>query len=503
VSLSAWIRSRSGEPTPLPVPLAQLDAWLHLESAAEQLRSWFGDSLEPLLLDTRLLVLALDRDVAEIDRLLSKQINVILHAGELQHLEASWRGLRYLTQAAEQAPLAKIRVLSVSWGEIARDVERASDFDRTQLYDRIYTQEFGTLGGQPFGLLLGAFEVQHRPGPDHPTDDVTVLKTLAAIAAAAFAPLVLGAAPQLLELTSFHQLGRGFDLRATFQQLEYQRWQAMRASDDMRFIGLVLPHVLLRLPYYSGVRSRMDGFQFTETLHASGAEDYLWGNACFAFGTVVLRAFASYGWFADIRGAPLDELGGGVVTGLPVASFATDRAGVATKPSLDCVLTDTQEQDLADLGFIALRRGTFTDEPVFYGNYSLQTSARLDRTEADVNARLARMLQYTLCVSRFAHHLKMLGRSFIGTTTTAAECQEALQRWLTSYCEGSDSASRDIKARYPLREARVEVKEVPGKSGAYTCVLFLRPHFQLDDIASGFRLTTQLAPAAGASTDGS
>jgi type VI secretion system protein ImpD len=472
----------------------QLDAWLGEPPTLELLAAWFGASLPG---SREAVLLALDRDLAAIDRLLTDQINVILHARTFQRLEASWRGLSYVTEAAAESPVAKVRLLSASWGEVVRDLERASDFDRTQLYEKIYTQEFGTLGGEPFGLLIGDYEVQHRPSEDHSTDDVAALKMLATIAAAAFAPLILGAAPKLFELGSFHELGRGLDARATFQQIEYLRWQSMRAGDDLRFVGVAAPHILLRSPYRGQVLKRC-GFRFTETVDRPNAEDYLWGNASLAFGTVVLRAFANYGWFADIRGAPLDELAGGMVAGLPVASFSTEPSHVTPKPPLECVLSDTQEQDLASLGFVALRSLPYTAEPVFYGNPSLRQQVRMDRAQATANVRLASMLQYILCVSRFAHYVKVIGRSYVGTMLTAEECQRAMQKWLMKYCDADDSASREAKARHPLREASVEVREIPGKSGSYACTLFLRPHFQLDDIATGFRLTTQLAPAAAA-----
>jgi type VI secretion system protein ImpD len=255
--------------------------------------------------------------------------------------------------------------------------------------------------------------------------------------------------------------------------------------------------VLARLPYRAGVH-RDDGFRFSESVHQAAGEHYLWGNAAFAFASVVVRAFSNYGWFADIRGAPLDELRGGVVADLPIESFTTDAPGIASKPSLECSLSDVQEKDLADLGFIGLRRLPYADYSVFYANQSLQIAPRYDRAEANANARLSCMLQYMLCISRFAHYIKLLGRQCVGSMMTAAECEHFLQKWLMSYCEGSDAASPETKARYPLRAASVEVRETPGRSGAYTCQLLLRPHFQLDDIATGFRLTTLLAPPSAA-----
>jgi type VI secretion system protein ImpD len=471
-----------------------LDAWLAAEDFAERLTSWFGAGMVP---DRRWLVLALDRDVAEIDAFLSEQINAILHLPAFQRMEARWRGLLHLTEVADQAPLAKIRVLSASWSDVTRDLDRAFDFDRSQLFAKIYTEEVGMLGGEPFGLLIGDYEIQHRPTDDHPSDDVAALKSLAMIAAAAFAPIVLGASPRLFQLDSFSALGRPFDLRAVFRQVEYQRWQSMREGEETRFVGLVLPRVLMRLPYAIDA-ARRDGFRFEESVHAARGEDHLWGNAAIAFGAVVLRAFANFGWFADIRGAARDELRGGLVTDLPVASFSTDKTGIAVKPSVEALLSDTQEKDLSDLGFIALRKVPFSNYSVFYANQSIQLPTRFDRPLANANARLSGMLQYMLCVSRFAHYIKLIGRTFIGTMQNADEVQAALQSWLMNYCVGSDDAPLETKARHPLREASVEIKEVPGKAGAYSCVLFLRPHFQLDDIATGFRLVTQLAPAANA-----
>jgi type VI secretion system protein ImpD len=472
----------------------QLDAWLADADTGAGLRRWFGNGL---VAERRWLLLALDRDIADIDALITAQVNAILHCAPFQHLEARWRGLDFLADFAELSPLAKLRVLPVSWNEVVRDLDRAADFDRSLLFQKIYTEEIGMLGGEPFGLLVGDYEVQHRPSADHPTDDIAALKALAMIAAAAFAPLVMGATPQLFQLDSFSALGKPLDVGAVFRQAEYQRWQAMREAEETRFLGLVVPRVLMRAPY--GIdAARRDGFRFTEAVDGANAADYLWGNGALAFASVVLRAFASYGWFADIRGVARDDLRGGIVANLPRVSFATDRPGVAVKPSIEALPSDTQEKDLADMGFIALRTVPFADYAVFYSNQSIHLPPRYDRPAANINARLSAMLQYMLCVSRFAHYIKMQGRRYIGTMKTGEEIQTALGNWLLNYVTSSDDASMDAKAEYPLRDARVEIKEVPGKSGAYSCVMYLRPHFQLDDIATGFRLLTQLAPVENA-----
>jgi type VI secretion system protein ImpD len=467
-----------------------IDRWLEIEETAPALIAWFGAALPR---DVESLVLALERDVAEIDAVLTAQVNAILHTPAFQRLESSWRGLHYLSEVGEGNPLAKLLLLPLSWNELVRDLQRAADFDQSQLYRKIYTEGLGVLGGEPFGLLVCDYEVAHRQSAEHPTDDIAALKSLATIGAAAFAPVVLGVSPALFQIASFSDLGKPFDLPAVFRQIEYQRWRTIRDQDEMRFVGLTMPRILLREPY--GFESgRRDGFRFEERVLKTS--DYLWGNAVFAFAAVALRAFANFGWFADIRGTPDNEVRGGLVTDLPVPSFTTDAPGVAIKPSIECSLSDAQEKDLAELGFIALRKVQYTNYSAFYANQSVHAPASFSDPAADMNARLSCMLQYTLCVSRFAHYIKLLGRNCIGSMMSAEDCERFLHQWLLNYCEGSDDARLETKARYPLRDATIEVREIPGRSGAYSCKLFLRPHFQLDDIVSGFHLVTQLSPPA-------
>lgn len=471
---------------------AQARASLHRE-----LITRFGPALENAHLDVGSLLHALDREVAAIDTLLSEQVSAILHAPPFQRLEARWRGLRYLTQNLDETAPTKVRFMSVSWTEIVRDLERASDFDQSEMFRKIYSGEFGMPGGEPFGLMVCDYEIQHRPTPDHATDDIAALTALAMVAAAAFCPFVLSLSPRVFQLDSFRDLGRPLDLRAVFAQAEYHRWLGIRDGDDMRFIALALPRILMRHPYRLDTR-RNDGFPFEEDVRDDLGAGHLWGAAGFAFAAVVMRAFAQSGWFADLRGAPRDEIRGGLVTDLPVISFDTDRPGLAIKPSTECILSETHETDLADLGFMALCKMPFTDYSVFYANPSIQQPAIYDRAGATTNARLSSMLQYILCVSRFAHFIKVMGRDKIGAVVTVQECETLLKDWLRDYCEGNDEASQDAKARRPLKEAKVQVTEAPGKPGSYACTIHLRPHFQLDDIATGFRLTTELAPLAGA-----
>jgi type VI secretion system ImpC/EvpB family protein len=298
-------------------------------------------------------------------------------------------------------------------------------------------------------------------------------------------------------------LDRPFNLSAVFEQADYIKWRAFRDSEDARFVGLTLPHTLMREPYKDD-NSRVEGFQFREDVDGPDASKYLWGNAAYAFGGVVIRAFIESAWLADIRGVPWrDEngrirrgvLGGGLITDLPIHSFRTDRDRVAPKFSTDIVITDVQEKELGDLGFIPLCRCKDTTFSVFYGNQSVQKPQKYDRAPATINAKLSAMLQYMLCVSRFAHYLKVIVRDRVGSLTEPAEVENYLHRWIQKYVIADDNAGQEVKAEYPLREARVQVSAIPSKPGSYMCVTHLRPHFQLDELIAAVRLKTELAPS--------
>ncbi|MCI0460190.1 MAG: type VI secretion system contractile sheath large subunit [Gemmataceae bacterium] len=435
----------------------------------------------------------LARDIARLDALLSRQINAILHHPAFQKLEARWRGLRYLIEQVPEGCNIKVRVLSITWKELTRDLERALEFDQSQLFQKVYEEEFGTPGGTPFSVLLGDYEVRHRPAPDSPTDDIQALMGIASVAAAAFAPFITAAHPSVLALDRFTDLERPLALPRTFEQVEYLRWRVFRQSADARFVGLTLPRVLMRLPY--GDNGRVDGFRFREEVGALDRSEYLWGSAIYAFASILVRGFADYGWLANIRGVPDGPGGGGVVTGLPVHSFCTDRTGVAPRSSTDALITDFQEKELGELGFIPLCHCPDTELCAFFGNQSVQRPQQYDQPAATANARLSAMLQYMLCVSRFAHYLKVIARDKIGSFAGPSDCEEYLHRWLLDYTLADDKADPETRARYPLREFRVQIREHPAKPGTYLGVFQLRPHFQLDQVSSAVRLVTELAPA--------
>lgn len=438
----------------------------------------------------------LNRDIARLDAVLSEQVNAIIHHPRFQQLEASWRGLKYLVEQASQEGYeqVKIKMLNASWKDLAKDVERAVEFDRTQLFRKVYEDEFGTPGGEPFGMLIGDYRMHHQVSAEHAIDDFEVLQSIAQTAAAAFAPFVTAPDPSFFGLNSFTEFELPMsDLSRTFDTLEYLKWKTFRESEDSRFVGMALPNVLMRKPYEDG-DGTADGFRFREDVESPDRRKYLWGNAAYAFGEVAMRAFADCGWLADIRGFTRGQLGGGVVSGLPAHSFSTDATGIAVKCNTDGIIADAQEKELGELGFIPLCHSKDTEFAAFFGNQSVQKPKRYDTADATANARISAMLQYMLCVSRFAHYLKVMARENIGSSLEATDVEDKLHRWLAKYVTPNDDASVELKAEYPLREASVQVRDQPGKPGSYYCTIHLRPHFQLDDMAASVKLTTELAP---------
>lgn len=476
---------------------ALLDDFLSEPSWEVALRLWFGDG-DLLKVPTRSRILqALDRDVAWLDSLLTAQVNEILHHPRFQKLEASWRGIRYLVAEAEAAEDLKIRVLNLSWGELCKDLDRAIEFDQSQIFAKVYSEEFGMPGGEPFGVLIGDYEIQHRRTRDHPTDDVAAMHGISGVAAAAFSPIIVGCAPTFLGLDSFRDLGLPIDLKAILRQAEYTRWRSFQETDDARFVGITLPRVLMRLAHRDD-GSRIDGFRFREQVEDPAGDGYLWGNAVYAFAALLIRAYAQSAWFAEIRGTPQDTVAGGIVDSLPLEWFDTDRRGIATRYSTDVSISEFQERDLADMGLLPLCKVKNTNYSAFYSNQSAQFPKGYSTLVASVNARLSAMLQYIMCVSRFAHFIKVIGRDRIGSYATPEECERFLQKWLHSYCVGNDNASPEMKAKYPLRDGQIRVRELPGKPGVYACTAHLQPHYQFDDVVSAFKLVTELAPTAAA-----
>lgn len=480
----------AGPNRPAAAP-GRLDDFLREKDLAAAVKTWLGGVPDTWRGDLKgKLVRRLNADVARIDELLNAQLNAVLHHPAFQKLEAAWRGLRFLADSVPEGANVKVRVLNATWKDLVRDQERAIEFDQSQLFRKVYSEEFGTPGGEPFGMLVGNYDVCHRPYPDHPTDDVAALRGIAGVAAAAFAPFVCGTDPRFLELDSFADLELPLDLARTFDQLDYLKWRSFRDDDDARFVGLALPRVVYRRPYGDSPGTT-HGFDFREDTAAPDRSGYLWGNPAFALAACAARAFAETNWLADVRGARPDAANGGRVVGLPAIGYGTGSAETARSVT-DAHLTDLREKELSDLGFVPLCHTPGAAEAAFYSTPSVQKPKSLDAAVPAANARLSAMLHYILCASRFAHYLKVIMRDQLGGYTTPGDVEDRLAKWLTGFVLSNDDASPEMKARYPLREGKVQVREVEGKPGAYQCTVHLRPHFQLDQLSAGIRLTTQL-----------
>jgi len=423
--------------------------------------------------------------IAQIDHLVSLQLNQVLHAPEFQKLEASWRGLRYLMDNSETGTMLKIRVLNASKKDLLRDLQKAPEFDQSALFKKVYEDEYGVFGGEPFGALIGDYEFSKHP------EDIELLEKVSNVAAGAHAPFLTAADASLLNLDSFTSLGQPRDLAKIYDSTEFAKWKSFRQSEDSRYIGLCVPHILMRLPYGKDTKP-VDGFNYEEGVDGTDHSKYLWGNAAYALGTRLTHAFSEFGWCAAIRGVE----GGGLVEGLPAHNFRTDEGDIALKCPTEIAITDRREKELADLGFVPLVHCKNTDYAAFFSVQSAQKPKLYDKEAANANTRLSSQLPYILAVSRFAHYLKAMMRDKIGSFMSRAECERFLNQWIMNYVSSDDTAGAEMKARRPLKDARVEVTEVAGKPGAYRAVAFLRPHFQLDEIAVSLRLVAELPQSA-------
>jgi len=427
------------------------------------------------------LLASIDARISELDVLISAQLNEIMHQEDFQKLEGSWRGLKHLVMESETSPQLKIKVFNASKKDLIKDFRKAAEFDQSAFFKKIYEEEYGTFGGAPYAALIGDYEFGRHP------EDFFLLEQLSHVGAAAHAPVVTAAAPELFGLESFTDIGKPRDLSKIFDTVEYAKWKSFRESDDSRYVGLVLPRRLGRLPY--GAKTLLvEDFGFEEDVDGTDHNKYLWTNAAYAFGTRLTDAFAKYGWLAAIRGVE----GGGLVEGLPAHTFNTDDGEIALKCPTEVAITDRTEKLLSDLGFISLVHCKNTDYAAFFSGQSSQKAKLYNLDEANANARLSTQLPYIFTASRIAHYLKAIMRDKIGSFASRQDVQDYLNKWLAQYVSLDDTASQEAKAKRPLREAQVDVVEVPGKPGVYLAAVFLRPHFQLDELTISLRLVAEL-----------
>jgi type VI secretion system protein ImpC len=455
------------------------------ERAKDMIAEFVGQVMAGELTMSKNMDLAINSRIAEIDRLLSVQLNEIMHHEDFQKLEGSWRGLHQLVMNSETGTQLKIRVLNVNKKELLKDLERALEFDQSTLFKKVYEEEYGTFGGAPYGALIGDYEFGNHP------QDMALLEKISGVAAAAHAPFLSAADPSIFGWETFSEMTEVRDVSKIFDRTEYAKWRSFRESEDSRYVGLTLPHTLGREPYGAATRPT-ETFRFEEDVDGTDHKKYLWTNAAYSLGTRLTEAFAMHGWCVAIRGVE----GGGLVDSLPTHTFETDEGEVAMKCPTEVAITDRREKEFSDNGFIPLVHCKGTDYAAFFATQSANKARKYDSDAANANARLSTQLQYIFAVSRFAHYLKAMMRDKIGSFMERKDAERFLNKWIMNYVTSDDSASPSTKAKYPLREARVEVAEVPGKPGCYRAVAFLRPHFQLDELSVSLRLVADLPPPA-------
>jgi type VI secretion system protein ImpC len=455
-------------------------------------------------------VAAIQARIAEIDRRIGEQLDQILHAKEFKDTEARWRGLHYLVMNTETSTSLKIRVMNVSKKDLQKDFEAAPEFDRSALFKKVYEEEYGTFGGAPYGLLVGDYDFSASP------TDAALLTSLAHVAAAAHAPFISAASPELFDQQAFTTLGVPGDLAKIFEGSQFIPWNEFRKKEDSRYVALTLPRVLMRLPYGGKNGTPVEGFQYEEDIGVklvdvkengkpvmeggkpkfekvgSKHENFLWGNSAYALGVRITEAFARYKWCAAIRGVE----GGGLVSDLPVITFKAEDGDLAVKCPTEVTITDRRENELSELGFLALCYKKNSAQAAFFGGSTAQKPKQYAVPSANANARLSAQLPYILAASRFAHYIKVIMRDKIGSFSSREGIANFLNNWISDYVLLSDNAGQETKARLPLREARVDVTEVPGKPGSYRAVVFLKPHFQLNELTVSLRLVAELPPPA-------
>lgn len=462
------------------------------DQVSELLRAFTDEALAGTVTYSRNFTVTMRDAIAAIDRQLSTQLAAIMHDEKFKALEGSWRGLRYLVQNSETGRDLKIRVINASKRELARDLERATEFDQSTLFKKIYENEFGTPGGEPYGALIGDYYFGAGQ------EDMELLRNLSSVSAAAFAPFIAAAGPQMFGFETFEELSRPRDLGEKFQSLEYMKWRSFRDTEDSRFVTLTMPRVLARQPYGEDTK-RIDEFDYQEApMSADGAprplahDDYSWMNAAFAMGARMTQAFSESGWTTAIRGAE----GGGKVSNLPTHLFRSDDGDMSEQCPTEIAITSRREKELSDLGFLPLSHYKNTDYAVFFGAQTTQKPKKYDRNEATENAAISARLPYILASSRFAHYLKVMARDKIGSFMEVEDVSVWLNRWILNYVNAAEGGGQEIRAKFPLREARVEVTAVPGSPGSYNAVAYLRPWLQMEELTASLRLVARIPKKA-------
>jgi type VI secretion system protein ImpC len=459
----------------------------------ELIRSLVEESLKGTVKFDKNITKTITNAITAIDEALSRQLAAIIHHPDYQKLEGSWRGLHHLVMNSDTGGQLKIRVMNIGKRELFKDLDKAVEFDQSQIFKKIYEAEFGSPGGEPYGALIGDYEFSNHP------EDVDLLAKMSQVSAAGFVPFLSAASPKLLGMDSYTELSKPRDLEKIFLDETYTKWRSFRDSDDSRFVVLTMPRSLSRLPYGKSTKV-VEEFDFEEVeLDEKGDakpvphDHYAWMNTAYVLGARLTDAFAKFGWCTAIRGAE----NGGKVEGLPAHVFTADDGDKDLMCPTEIAITDRREAELSKLGFLPLCHYKNTDYAVFFGAQTTQKPKKYDRPEATANAAISARLPYIMATSRIAHFLKVIARDKIGSFMERQDCEDWLKRWIANYVSTDPHPSDDVKARYPLAEAEIKVEEIPGAPGSYNAVAWLRPWLQLEELTTSLRMVAKIPAKSG------
>lgn len=458
------------------------------ERAQNLLKTLITEALKGTVKWDKNLTKTIQASINQIDQALSAQLSHILHHPDLQKLEGSWRGIQYLVKNTLTDLTLKIKMMQFTKTEMAKDLQKAIEFDQSETFKKIYEHEYGTPGGEPFGILIGDYEFSNHP------DDIDLLTNISNVAAAAFCPFISASAPELMGIESWSELSKPRDLEKIFSSVEYAKWRGFRDSEDSRYVTLVMPRVLARLPYGKATKP-IEAFSFEEVnvndkgrAYTVSHRDYCWMNASYALGVRLTQAFSEHGWCTAIRGAQ----GGGKVEGLPTHVFMSDDGDLDIKCPTEIGITDRREAELSKMGFLPLCHYKNTDYAVFFGAQTSQKPKVYDGVAATQNSAISARLPYILASSRFAHYLKVLARDKIGSFLEVSDAEKWLNKWINQYVNANPDSGPDMKAKYPLADALVKVTVIPGQPGAYNAVAWMRPWLQLEELTTSMRLVARI-----------
>ncbi|MBU2873116.1 MULTISPECIES: type VI secretion system contractile sheath large subunit [Marinobacter] len=457
--------------------------------AEELIRTLTEEAMKGTVTWNKNLAITFNQAISRLDQMISGQLAEILHQEEFQKLEGSWRGMHHLVMNSETSAMLKIRVLNLSKQDLHKDLSKAVEFDQSQIFKKIYESEFGTPGGEPYGMMIGDYEFNSHP------NDIETLSLMSNVAAAGFCPFVSAGSSGMFGFDDWTELSKPRDLEKVFESLEYTKWRSFRDSEDSRFVTLTMPRVLARLPYGKATKPVEEfGFEELELDAETGMavtpdhDDYCWMNASYVLGSRMTNAFSKYGFCTAIRGAE----GGGKVEGLPAHIFRSDDGDPDLKCPTEIGITDRREAELSKLGFLPLCHYKNTDYAVFFGAQSCQKPKIYDNPDATANAAISARLPYMMATSRFAHYLKVMARDKIGSFMEADDVENWLNRWIMGYVNASEGGGQEIRAKFPLADAKVQVREIPGSPGSYNAIAWLRPWLQMEELTTSLRLVAKI-----------